>query len=134
MLCRHCPYWAGESGVLHCPANYGVIKIWRYEPGPMNTAEKIQFIVGALLLIACPFPFLLLGGEYLLAGVGAGAVVAGVVILRRNVCSRCINFSCPMNRVPGQLVDVYLRRNPQMRATWEAKGHHIDRSDRSESR
>ena len=90
VLCRHCPYWAREGGTLQCPANYGVIQIWRYEPGPMNTAEKIQFIVGALLLIAYPFPFLLLGGEYLPAGVGAGAVIAGVVILRRNVCSRCI--------------------------------------------
>jgi hypothetical protein len=127
VLCRHCPYWAEHSGILRCPANYGVIKIWRHDPGPMSRAEKAQFIIGALLLIAYPFPFLLLGTEYLLSGIGAIAVVAGVFILRNNVCSRCINFSCPMNAVPKPLVDLYLDRNPRMRAAWEAKGHRIVR-------
>ena len=41
VLCRHCPYWAEEGRILHCHANYGVLKIWKHDPGPMNIFEKI---------------------------------------------------------------------------------------------
>jgi len=126
VLCRHCPYWAEAGTILYCHANYGVIKIWKYQPGPMSKPEKIQFVVGALLMIGFPFPFLLLGREYLLALIGASAAISGIFILRRNVCTRCINFSCPMNDVPKQLVDTYLRRNPKIQKAWEASGYRVD--------
>jgi hypothetical protein len=42
VLCRHCPFWAEDSGVLHCHANAGVIKLWAYRPGPMSGAEQVQ--------------------------------------------------------------------------------------------
>ncbi len=119
VLCRHCPYWAEDSRVLHCHANYGVVKIWKYDPGPMSQAEKIQFIIGASLLMGFPFPFLILGQEYLLALIGLSTVISGVFLLRKNVCSRCINFSCPMNTVPDDLVDVFLEHNPAMQKAWE---------------
>jgi hypothetical protein len=123
VLCRHCPYWAEERAALRCHANYGVIKIWKYQTGPMSTWEKAQFIVGVLIWVCFPFPFLLLGQEYLLVLIGACAGVSGAFVLRRNVCSRCINFSCPMNTVPKKLVDEYLGRNPGMRAAWESAGY-----------
>jgi hypothetical protein len=129
VLCRHCPYWAADNRTLYCPANYGVIKIWKYEPGPMTRAEKAQFIVGALLLVVFPFPLLLLGGEYLLAIFGGIAAVGGVFILRRNVCSRCPNFSCPLNTVPPKLMEIYLKRNPQIRMAWEGGGYQIDNAE-----
>ena len=127
VLCRHCPYWAEAGSVLHCHANYGVIKIWKYQPGPMSKAERFQFALGAMLWVAFPFPFLLLGQEYLLALIGMSAAMSGAFLLRRFVCSRCINFSCPMNTVPKQLVDAYLGRNPQIRAAWEAGAYRPDR-------
>ena len=34
--CSHCPYWAEEGNVLHCHANYGVFKIWKFNPKPMS--------------------------------------------------------------------------------------------------
>jgi len=77
VLCRHCPYWAQNGSVLRCPANYGVIKIWRHDPGPMSVAERFQFVLGALLLIAYPLPFLVVGGQFLLAGIGLSAAAAG---------------------------------------------------------
>jgi len=126
VLCRHCPYWAEAGSVLRCHANYGVIKIWKYQPGPMSKAEKIQFALGAMLWIGFPFPFLLLGQEYLLALIGLSAAMSGAFLLRRYVCSRCINFSCPMNTVPKQLVDAYLGRNPQIQVAWEAGAHRLD--------
>jgi hypothetical protein len=128
VLCRHCPYWAGDGAILRCHANYGVIKIWKYQSGPMSKLEKVQFVIGALLWVGFPFPFLLLGQEYLLVLIGISAAVSGAFILRRNVCTRCINFSCPMNAVPKQLVSTYLRRNPDIRAVWESSGYCLENS------
>jgi len=125
ILCRHCPMWAEEGRILHCHANHGVFKIWKYEPGPMSRWEQIQFIVGALLWIGFPFVFLVMGKEYLLGLVGMSAVVGGVFSLRRFVCSRCINFSCPINTVRKEYVDAYLERNPEIRAAWERSGYRL---------
>lgn len=126
ILCSHCPMWAEESRVLHCHANGGVVKLWRYRPGPMSGWEQAQFIVGALFWLGFPFIFMLLGGEYLLALIGLTAVASGVFTVRRTACSRCINFSCPINAVPKETVDAYLLRNPGMRAAWEASGYLLD--------
>lgn len=126
ILCRHCPFWAEPGRVLHCHANYGVIKIWKYQPGPMSRSERIQFILGALIWIGFPFPLLLLGREYLLSFIGLCAAISAVYLLKKNVCSRCVNFSCPLNNVPKPLVDAYLRRNPQMRSAWENAGYQLD--------
>lgn len=127
ILCSHCPMWAEESRVLHCHANHGVIKIWKYRPGPMSRSEQVQFIVGALLLIGFPFIFLLLGKEYLLTLIGLATAINAAFFLRETACRECINFSCPMNVVPKRIVDAYLERNPVMRAAWEASGYRLDR-------
>lgn len=124
VLCRHCPFWAEPGKVLRCHANYGVIKIWKYQPGPMSPSEKAQFVAGALVWMGFPFPFILLGQEYLLAFITACAAVAGIVTLRISVCSRCVHFSCPMNAVPSPLVDEYLHRNPEIEAAWVESGYH----------
>lgn len=119
VLCRHCPFWAEPGKLLRCHANYGVIKLWRYDPGPMRQSEKTQFIAGALIWMAFPFPLLLLGGAYLFALAAAGAAIAGAVVLRKSVCRRCVNFSCPMNAVPAPLAAAYLGRNPRLDAAWQ---------------
>jgi len=121
VLCCHCPCWAEGSSVLHCHANYGVVKIWKYQPSPMSKSEKIQFIIGALLLIGFPFPFLMLGQEYLLVLIGLSEVISGMFILRRNICTRCINFSCLMNAVSYETTNVFLAHNPVIQMAWESK-------------
>jgi hypothetical protein len=125
VLCRHCPYWAEENRLLRCHANYGVIKIWKYHPGPMSQAEQIQFAVGAIALAIYPLVFLLLGGEYLLVAVFIVSCVSWGYLLRYHVCVRCVNFSCPMNAVPKALVDAYLNQNPVMRSAWEKSGYRV---------
>ncbi|MBN2083942.1 MAG: hypothetical protein JW748_01870 [Anaerolineales bacterium] len=126
VLCSHCPYWAEENRVLHCHANYGVIKIWKYHPQPMSRAEQIQFAVGAIALALYPLVFLLLGREYLLAAVFLVSCVSWGYLLRRHVCIRCVNFSCPMNAVPKTSVDAYLRQHPVVRSAWERCGYKLD--------
>jgi len=127
VLCSHCPYWADKSRVLRCHANYGVIKIWKYRPGPMNRSERIQFVVGALIFGGYPFIFILMGREYLLALIGLAAVVGMTNCLIRTACIRCVNFSCPMNAVSKELVNAFLERNPEMLAAWKASGYSVEK-------
>ena len=126
VLCSHCPYWAEESNILHCHANYGVVKLWKYRPGPMNRSEQIQFGVGAMILLLYPVVFLFVGGQILLAAIAVTSGVSWAYLLHRNVCSRCINFSCPLNAVPKATVAAYLHLNPVMRHAWEQSGYRLE--------
>lgn len=128
VLCRHCPFWAEGDRILHCHANYGVIKIWKYQPGPMSKLEKIQFLAGAFILIAFPFPFMLMGGEFLLGAIAFTVAISFFYNLIRNTCTRCVNFSCPLNKTPKPVIDAYLLRNPEIRAAWESAGYVLNDS------
>jgi hypothetical protein len=125
VLCSHCPYWAEEGRTLHCHANAGVFKIWRYHPEPMSRSEQAQFIIGALGLIFFPLVLILVGRQWLLAGIGLTSAISWFHGLRRTGCNRCINFSCPANTVPKERVDAYLERNPVMREAWEQSGYRL---------
>jgi hypothetical protein len=122
ILCSHCPYYADQGRTLHCIANYGCPKVWRYNPEPISRSEKIQLLIGFVILGGYPFPFLILGRQYAFAAVALWALVAFSWFLRQVVCSRCVNFSCVLNRVPKEIVDAYLRRNPTMREAWKKSG------------
>ncbi len=125
ILCSHCPFYAEKGKTLRCNANYGLWKLWKYKPGPMSGGEKIQFIIGIIIFIGYPFPFLILGKEYLLLAISIlGALVLTATLLK-GMCVRCLNFSCPLNRVPKDVVDAFLLRNPVMRKAWEEKGYRI---------
>jgi hypothetical protein len=122
VLCSHCPYWAEDGRVLHCHANYGVIKIWRYRPEPMSKFEQAQFIIGVLIFLFYPLVFTALGGEYLLAGIGLVSAASFAYLLYREICSRCVNFSCPLNNVPDTVREAYLEKNPEMGEAWKKAG------------
>lgn len=126
MLCRHCPYYAeGDTRTLHCYANAGFPLREPFYPAPMTRSEQLQFAVGALLFVGYPFVALLLLQQW---GAAVGAlvgIVAWYLILLLVICPRCVNFSCPFNRVPRAVRDAFLRRNPGMRAAWEAAGYEI---------
>ena len=126
ILCSHCPYYAETGHSLHCIANYSSLKLWKYHPEPMSWAEKVQLWIGFAILGGYPFPFLLLGGQYLLAALALWGLVLFFWTLRKYTCSQCVNFSCPMNGVPREVVDEYLRRNPVMGRAWAAHGWHLE--------
>ena len=126
ILCSHCPFYAEKSFVLHCPANYGLPKLWRYYPEPMKQWEKVTLLVCFAFLFGYPFPFLILGRQYVLLGITCYALLLWLFVMQKNVCSRCVNFSCPLNRVPKKMIDDYLRHNEVMREAWEAKGYELE--------
>lgn len=118
ILCSHCPYYAERVLTLHCIANYGSLKIWKYHPEPTSRLEKIQFIIGVTILLGYPFIFLILGKQYILALLVTVGVIMFFWHLQEHTCSKCINFSCPLNGVPKETVNRYLKRNPVMRKVW----------------
>jgi hypothetical protein len=126
ILCSHCPYYAETSRVLHCIANYGSLKLWRYHPEPITRLEKIQLIIGFLILGGYPFPFLILGKQLIFGVIALCAVIVFFWILQKCTCSRCVNFSCILNTVPEEILTAYLRRNPAMKRAWEEQGWSVD--------
>jgi hypothetical protein len=125
ILCSHCPYYAECGKTLHCIANYGSLKVWDYHPEPMSASEKVQLWIGFAILCGYPFPFMLLGGQILWAIVALWGCVMFFWTLRKYTCSQCVNFSCPLNSVPKEIVDAYLARNPVMQQAWEERGWSI---------
>lgn len=142
-LCSHCPYYAQEGRVLHCLANHGLLKFWRYHPEPMNKLEKVLMVfLGIIFLL--PMPGAILGyniwffvenlSRYgqpaLIAVIGfsvvtMGSIVALAFVMVKHICVSCINFSCPFNRVDKNRRDAYLQRNPIMKKAWEESGYQM---------
>jgi hypothetical protein len=123
ILCRHCPHWAGPGKILRCHANYGVIKIWKHDPGPMSALEKVQFLIGASAMVAAPIVRLIIAESFVIAAIAGAAAVFFSSVLSISICTKCVNFSCPLNRVPKRAVDEYLTRNPTMLRAWETSGY-----------
>ncbi|MFW9914142.1 MAG: hypothetical protein ACFFGZ_00905 [Candidatus Thorarchaeota archaeon] len=143
VLCSHCPYYAeGEGRVLHCLANHGMIKIWKYRPGPMKAWEQLGFASGALFFVLFPIVGEIYGLISLWEATGSinGAMVVLILLLLAStiggiifavkistrICIKCVNFSCPFNRVPKKMVDEYLKINPVMKEAWEKADYKIN--------
>ncbi|MHA1733646.1 MAG: hypothetical protein ACTSU5_16985 [Promethearchaeota archaeon] len=123
ILCSHCPFYAEESKILHCLANYGFVKSTKYRPEPLSRSHKVQWLVGVAILVGYPVPFIVLGGNVLLVSLALASIAIFLAYILTSVCTRCVNFSCPFNRVPKRIVDAYLRMNPVVREAWEAAGY-----------
>lgn len=123
VMCSHCPHYA-EPGtrMLQCWANYGAPKLWAYRPGPMSLAEKAVFFAGLVLVAAYPTSFLLLGAQWLLLVLFIGTVAVMGTLMTRLMCSRCMNFACPLNRVDKQTRDLFFARNPIVAEAWHWEG------------
>jgi hypothetical protein len=136
ILCRHCPHYAREGTIIRCHANYGLPKIWRYDPRPLNELEKTGILTGFAVFGLYPIAveayglwtlFVVMGfvnppGGLLLMGVtlfNTLSALALLLLLRRNYCTRCVNFGCPLNNTPNNLKTAYLTRNPDIKRQWE---------------
>jgi len=127
MLCNHCPYYANdEQRSLHCPIDKGKLKTGKYNPGPLSKSEKIQFIIGVLIFLGYPIPFLLIVDLYIPLIIYIIAVVSWFIILELKICSDCVNFACLLNRVPKSIKNEFMKRNPIIRKAWEEKGFTFD--------
>jgi hypothetical protein len=96
----------------------------------MNRSEQIQFLIGVIIMVGFPLPLLFIGQRYILFVITVLGIGIWTGVLVGKLCPKCLNFSCPFNRVPKDVVDAFLRRNLVMRRAWEAKGYELDSPDR----
>jgi hypothetical protein len=143
-LCSHCPYYAEEGKILHCLANHGSYKFWSYHPEPMNKFEKfMMYFLIVTTFFVFPLSVMGYGIGYLavnysayglisllgLIGIAAANLTTAIsfaLTLKTFYCSNCVNFSCPLNSVPEQVINEYLKINPYMRRAWEKSGWIIE--------
>ena len=134
LLCSHCPFYEKEGKCLRCWALRGMPKLWKYRPEPMNRTEKIIMLIFGSFIDLFPFVGIVWGlihfglhhNTNLFAGISLAIcsflfmVVAGYFskVLLGNTCKRCSNFSCSMNKVPKEIIDKFLEKNPKMKEAW----------------
>jgi hypothetical protein len=128
LTCSHCPYYAEKTKILNCTSNVISPKLWRYHPEPMNIYEKIGSTIGFIFLAFFPLATELYGILFLLKdsnniflpllelGIITVASLTSIVLFFLTFlvyyCPYCINFSCPFNKAPKNLVKKYIEMNP----------------------
>ena len=125
ILCSHCPFYAEERRTLHCYGNYGSLKVWKYHPEPMSKSEKVQLLIGFVFLftiVNIPTIILLLNQFYIWSIFPLLTFILFLFVIRKYHCAYCNNFSCPLNSIPKEIIDAFLKKNPVMRDAWEKNG------------
>ena len=120
VMCSHCPHYAEEGSTLKCGANYGSPKLWKYRPGPMSTTENVVFFIGLAAVFGYPLGFFVVSGEWFLLTLYFLLNAMFFVTLRKFLCSRCMNFACPVNVVPDPVRELFWKRNPRVEKAWKA--------------
>ncbi|MBI9109504.1 MAG: hypothetical protein JEZ04_22360 [Spirochaetales bacterium] len=116
VLCSHCPYYSFEEDkAVKCYANYGLHKAWKYNPSPMSKFEQIQFLIGISIFVIYPLVFLLIAQAFVCSILYIISSIVWIVSMHFLGCAKCPNFSCPLNNVPKNVVDEYLKKNPVMK-------------------
>jgi hypothetical protein len=126
VMCSHCPHYA-EPGTksLQCWANYGSPKLWKYRPGPMTRNETFVFFAGLVLIAGYPLAFLVFSAQWLLLALFGALVVVMGVAMRSSLCTRCMNFACPLNQVRPEVRRIFFARNPVVGKAWK---EHMEKS------
>ena len=135
LLCSHCPHYARSGKFLKCWALRGIPKLWRYNPKPINKIEKTIMLILGSFIDLFPFVGVIYGFilfflnplEQLLFGISL--ILTTILFtfmvyyfskkLLGDACKRCPNFSCAMNKVPKDVINKFLDKNPTMRKEWE---------------
>ncbi|MHA1272822.1 MAG: hypothetical protein ACTSVV_02120 [Promethearchaeota archaeon] len=129
ILCSHCPFYAEKGKTLHCYGNYGSLKVWKYNPVPMSKSEKVQLIIGFILFFSImnlPAFFLFMNSYWIWGMLPITGFILFIIVIGKYHCPYCFNFSCPFNRMPKDIVNEFLKRNPVMLKAWQGKGYKIE--------
>ncbi len=112
VLCRHCPHYAEQGFLLRCHANTGLPKIPRFDPRPMNRTERGAWLLFVAVLFLYYVPFFVVSRQWLLLVLTTWAGVVWAWTLQRGQCTRCYHLSCPVNRVPEDVKEVFYENFP----------------------
>ena len=123
VMCSHCPHYAESLTSLKCWANYGSPKLLKYRPGPMTIIEKTIFFGGFAIVWGYPLPFLILGKQLLMLVVYSMTTIGFFLTLINFMCSQCMNFACPLNRVDEKVRGQFFAKNPIVAKAWGKCGN-----------
>lgn len=112
VLCRHCPHYAEEGRLLHCHANSGLPKIPKYAPRPLNRTEQVIWLAYVVVLFLYYIPFFVISAQWLLLAITTWAAFTWAWTVQRTQCNRCYMLTCPVNRVPEQVKDMFYKNYP----------------------
>lgn len=118
VLCRHCPHYAEAGFTLRCHANWGLPKFPPFDPHPMNKVEQTVWLGYVAALFLWYVPFFVVSQQWLLLGITTWALFASGWTLRRTKCTRCYNLSCPINRVPDGVRQVFFKNYAKFAQAW----------------
>ena len=118
VLCRHCPHYAQEGFLLECHANSGLPKIPKFDPRPLNSAEKVIWLAYVAVLFLWFIPFFIASQQWLLLSITAATLIAWGWTVQRTQCTRCYNLSCPANRVPEDVQQGFFENYPLFAQAW----------------
>lgn len=118
VMCSHCPHYAEDGSTLTCWANHGSPKLWKYRPGPMSKGEKFWFFTGFAVVWGYPLPFFLQTEAWLLLALYVMINAAFFTTLTFFLCSKCMNFACPLNTVDQVSRALFFQRNPSVAHYW----------------
>lgn len=110
--CTHCLYYIRSKGCVKCMMLSGVPKIFKARPGPHSPFEKVMTVLGALPMFF--FPVYWLVRDPLLLGAYIIAWILFFLTARRYECIRCLNFECPMNRVPADMKKEFEKKDDRL--------------------
>jgi len=111
VLCTHCPHYNESTGIIRCWVNYGIPRLWKYRPVPMNVIEKAVYLSGHIIIWGYPVLFIALTRNWTWLGGYIISVILLFLLLNRFYCRRCLNFSCPLNNVSDKVKEEFLKNN-----------------------
>ncbi len=118
VMCSHCPHYAEDGLTLGCWANHGSPKLWKYRPGPMTRAEKFLFFAGLVIIWGFPIPLFLFTGSWFLLLLYILTNAGFYTTLKFCLCTKCMNFACPLNGVDKAVKEQFFLRNPSVAEHW----------------
>lgn len=106
--CTHCSYYIRSKNCVKCMMLPGIPNIFKARPDPHSPIEKAILVLGALPVFLFPVYWLI--KDPLLLGAYVVAWALFFLTARRYECVRCINFECPMNRVPAEVKEDFEKK------------------------
>jgi hypothetical protein len=122
VLCRHCPHYAETGFLLRCHANWGLPKIPRFDPRPVNRVEGAVWLMYGAVLFLYYVPFFVVSQQWLLLALTTWALTAACWTVQRTQCTRCYHLSCPVNRVPEDVRNGFFKNYPEFAKAWRQGG------------
>ena len=117
-MCSHCPHYAEDGSYLKCWANYGVPKLWKFNPGPMSRLEDVLFLGGLAVVWGLPLITLIATFQIFFFITFILATAGFFMTLKACFCSICFNFACPLNEVNEENREKFFKNNSETAKAW----------------